>query len=376
MTAAKYGSCNPMDKIDVESTSPHTATCSDIILRIGKRVRLIFRPEIVDNSENPEARVRGRFIYQRKSDSESWEAFDKVSLATLKKGEGFQLELHSNEVLTLRHDLYELARLHREVGIPQGHAQFLKVEHNLADLLQLTHPELTKFLSANATDAIKVFARVLRWLCETPDIAATLALDETELPTLNALTSRANIAAILTAWRENEENADEEFWQRELSKHSFILSFLFAYPVVVIRGKAYVGGKQYDNSHGNLADFLVRIPTSKNAAIIEIKTPKTALLGSKYREDVYPLSGELIGAISQVIHYRESLLEDHRVRQSADISASEPRCLIIAGSAGTELVDDSRRRSFERFRERVVGVQIVTFDEVRRRIDDLHSLLS
>ena len=196
------------------------------------------------------------------------------------------------------------------------------------------------------------------------------------MPTLNGLVSRANIAAILAVWRENEQNADEEFWQRELGKHSFILSFLFAYPIVVIRGKAYVGGKEYENSHGNLADFLARVPTSRNAAIIEIKTPKTALLGTKYREDVYPLSGELIGAVSQVIHYRESLLGDQRVRQSADISASEPRCLIIAGSAGTELVDDSRRRSFERFRERVLGVQIVTFDEVRRRIEDLHSLLS
>jgi hypothetical protein len=365
-----------MDKIDVESTSSHSATCSDIILRTGKRVRLIFRPEIVDNSENPEARVRGRFIYQRKSDSESWEAFDKVSLASLKKGEGFQLELHSNEVLTLRHDLYELAQLHREMGIPQGHAQFLKVENNLADLLQLTQPELTKFLSENAVDAIKVFGRVLRWLCETPAIAATLALDETELPTLNALISRANIAAILAVWRENEGNGNEEFWQRELSKHSFILNFLFAYPVVIICGKAYVGGKQYDNRHGNLADFLARVPTSRNAVIIEIKTPHTALLGAKYREDIYPLSGELVGAVSQVIHYRNSLLEDQRVRQSADISASEPRCLIIAGSAEAELVDDSRRRSFEQFRERVIGVQIVAFDEVRRRIEDLHSLLS
>ena len=157
-----------------------------------------------------------------------WEPFEKLSLGSLKKGEGFQLELRSNEVLTLRHDLYELARLHREVGIPQGHAQFLKVEHNLADLLQLTQPELAEFLSANAADAIKVFGRILRWLCETPAIAATLALDETELPTLSGLVSRANIRAILDLWKRNATNSSEEFWQCELSKHTFILGFLFA----------------------------------------------------------------------------------------------------------------------------------------------------
>jgi hypothetical protein len=365
-----------MEKIDVESTSSHSATCSDIILRSGKRVRLIFRPEIVDNAGTPEARVRGRFIYQRKGDAGLWEPFEKVSLASLKKGEGYELELHSDEVLTLRRDLYELARLHREVGIPQGHAQFLKIENNLADLLQLSQLELGRFLSANAADAIKVFGRVLRWLSDTPEIAAKLALDETELPTLNALISRTNVRAILDTWRKHATNPSEEFWQEMLTKHSFVLSFLFAYPILVVRGKAYVGGKEYDNRHGNLVDFLARVPTSRNAVLIEIKTPVTSLLGAQYRQDVFPPSTELIGAVSQVIHYRESLLGDPKVRQTADLSLSEPRCLIIAGSSQAELVDDARKTAFERFRERLLGVHIVTFDEMLRRIEDLHALLT
>ena len=154
------------------------------------------------------------------------------------------------------------------------------------------------------------------------------------------------------------------------------MTFLFAYPIVVIRGKAYVGGKEYDNTHGNLVDFLARVPTSRNAVLIEIKTPQTPLLGVEYRQDVFPPSTDLIGAVSQVIHYRESLLADTRVRNTADLSVSEPRCLIIAGSAATELVDDFRKRSFERFRERLLGVQVVTFDEVFRRIEDVNALFS
>ena len=110
--------------------------------------------------------------------------------------------------------------------------------------------------------------------------------------------------------------------------------------------------------------------------LIEIKTPVTPLLGPKYRQDVFPPSNELIGAVSQVIHYKESLLGDPQVRQTADLSLSEPRCLIIAGSGQTELVDDSRKKAFERFRERLLGVHIVTFDEVLRRIEDLHALLT
>ena len=223
---------------------------------------------------------------------------------------------------------------------------------------------------------MNIFGRVLRWLCQAPEIASRLALDEIELPTLNGLVSRVNIRAIRDVWKNNAMNSSEEFWQRELTKHSFVLSFLFAYPVIVIRGKAYVGGKEYDNRHGNLVDFLARVPISRNTVLIEIKTPTTQLLGHEYRQDIFPASEEIIGSISQVLHYREALLDDSKIRQTADLSASEPRCLIIAGSAAAELIDDSRRRSFERFRERVLGVSIVTFDEVFARIEDLHFLLN
>src|SRR5262249_14673370 len=117
-----------MKKIEVESTSSHSAKCSDIVLRQRDQVRLVFRPEIVDNQSNPEARVKGTFIYQKKAKTDPWLKFDTVPLSSLKKGSGYQLTLHSDEVLTLRRELYDLARLHRERGIPHGHAEFVKVQ--------------------------------------------------------------------------------------------------------------------------------------------------------------------------------------------------------------------------------------------------------
>src|SRR5205807_818086 len=105
-----------MEKIEVQSTSPHSATCSDIIIRQTDRVRLVFRPAIVDNASNRDARVNGTFLYQKKGKAESWDKFNTVPLSSLKKDEGYQLALHSDEVLILRRELYELARLHREQG--------------------------------------------------------------------------------------------------------------------------------------------------------------------------------------------------------------------------------------------------------------------
>jgi hypothetical protein len=362
-----------MEKIEVQSTSPRSATCSNIILRTGERVRLIFCPEIVVKPSNPNARVKGTFIYQKKGAADTWEKFDTVALSSLKKGEGYQLALDSEEILILRRELHELAKLQHEQGIPQGHAEFVKMDPSLATLLELAQTDLHSFLSANQSGAFKIFSRVVRWLAGAPDVASQLALDETELPTLNAITSRANLRAILKLWTQNSNNDNEEFWQQELSKHSYVLGLLFAHPIVIIKGKAYVGGKHYDNQHGNVADFLGRIPGSGNAVLIEIKTPAKPLLGSEYRDDVFPLSRDLAGAISQVIHYRESLMADTTVRQEGKLSLSEPQCAVLIGHRD-QLAGDFRKRAFERFRERLVGVTIITFDEFFGRIQTLQTL--
>src|SRR5205823_2503737 len=112
--------------------------------------------------------------------------------------------------------------------------------------------------------------------------------------------------------------------------------------------------------------------------LIEIKTPQTPLLGPAYRTDVYPQSRELSGAVSQVLHYRETLLgELHSLKKGrhALLSSAEPRCVVIAGNTERELTDDYRKGSFERVRERLFGVTVVSFDEVFGRITSLVDLL-
>jgi hypothetical protein len=364
-----------MEKIEIRSTSRHHAVSSDIIIRDGEQTRLVFRPEIVDNPSAPVACVRGTFLYRRKGKGDQWNDFETKPLSSLKKGDQYQLEIKSGELLSLLHSLGALYRLFRAEGVPQGRLELVKIEQHLAKLLQLSEPELNDFLSANRENAIKTLRRVLRWLADRPPTDSP-ATGYAELPELNALVGLANLRAVLKTWNDNSENASEEFWQGLLAKHSFVLSQLFAYPVVVINQKAYVGGKRIDNRHGNIADFLCRIPTSGTAVLVEIKTPKTALLGPKYRQ-VFPPSRELSGAISQVLEYRESLMHEvHALHQGqgSELSSGEPRCLIIAGCGARELVDDAQKRSFERFRERLAGVTVVTFDEVFERIGGLVGL--
>jgi hypothetical protein len=366
-----------MEKIEIHSTSRHHAVSSDIIVRDGEQTRLVFRPEIVDNTSNPAACVRGTFLYMRKGKAEQWEDFETRPLSSFKKGDQFQLEIKSGELLPLLQSLGALYRLHRAQGVPQGRLELVKIEQHLAKLLQLSEPELNDFLSANRESAIKTLRRVLHWLANRPPTEDNSATGDAELPELNALVGLANLRAVLKMWNDNSENSKEEFWQALLATHSFVLSQLFAYPVVVIKEKAYVGGKRIDNRHGNLADFLCRAPTTGTAVLVEIKTPKTPLLGPKYRQ-VFPPSHDLGGAISQVLEYRESLMREvHTLQQGqgTEISSGEPRCLVIVGCCARELIDDVRKRSFEHFRERLGGVTVVSFDEVFDRIGNLVKLL-
>jgi hypothetical protein len=367
-----------MDKFEVKSTSLHSAICSDITIRDGDQVRLVFRPELVDNPSEPAACIKGRFLYQRKGKNDAWADFDTAPLSSLKKGEQFQLSLKSGELYELRKELAALHRLHRKEGVPVGLTQFVKVGNQLAALLDASENDLNDYLSENRGDAIKTLRRVLKWLSTSPQSAAHLADETAELPNLNALVGLANLRAAAAIWKSNGSNDDEEFWQNSFQKHSFVFSQMFAYPIVIIDGKAYVGGKRVDNRHGNVADFLARSAMTGEAVIIEIKTPMARLLGALYRDQVYPPHRDLTGAISQVLQYRETFLKDHHsilAGDSGGIVSTEPKCLVVVGCGERELVDDDRKRSFERFRERLTGVTVVTFDEVFKRVDGLIDLL-
>jgi hypothetical protein len=106
----------------------------------------------------------------------------------------------------------------------------------------------------------------------------------------------------------NRENSDEEFWQIQFNQNSYVLSQVFSVPVVFIQDKAYVGGMSVDRSDARFVDYLYSGDTSNEAILIEIKTPMTPLLGSKYRS-IYRPSAELSGVLIQISDYKLSLMQ-------------------------------------------------------------------
>lgn len=190
--------------------------------------------------------------------------------------------------------------------------------------------------------------------------------------------SAKRIIDILRIWDNNKTNGDEEFWQIQLTGNSYVISQVFATPAVFIKDKAYVGGMNIDRKDAKFVDYLFSMESSREAILVEIKTPVTKLLGSKYR-GIYCPSSELTGAIVQVLEYRTELINNLQgitKETQYNISAFNPKCVIIAGNGNSQLKGGVQRKSFELFRSTLKDVEIVTYDELFRKVEVLAKLFS
>lgn len=372
-----------MDKFRIRSTSRSSAECSDVVLRETDITRLVFRPMLVDNPSIPEAAVKGTFIFQRKGPREQWVDVETIPLSQLKKGDAYKLPIDSSEVLTLYKHLTDLYQVHSESGVPLGDHEFVPVNRKLAEIARMAPGDLGKILAANRAVGSALLARLLAWATHADEPAALveqlIALSPASLRTLNIAVNLQSLKAAIALWQANQTNADEEFWQRSLTDNSFVLEHVFSWPTTIVRGKAYVGGKSVMNTGGNVIDFLMNNRVTRNAALIEIKTPTTPLLATReYRSGVYPPSSDLAGTIMQLLNYKHSLQQEYHSLthgQANPFDSFDPRCAAVVGNAGRELLNEDKRKSFELFRNQFSGVTIITYDELFSRAEQLIRVL-
>lgn len=177
----------------------------------------------------------------------------------------------------------------------------------------------------------------------------------------------SELRVAIETWNANEDNGDEQFWQQFFADHPVLLTYLVPGPAVVVGERVYVGGKRLDNTGGHMADFLMSNMLSGSIVVLELKTPLTRLLtATTYRDGVYGPSRETSGAVSQVLAYRRSLLDEWHtlLAPSPGVNAIHPKCLVVAGRYAEVGTDLDRKRSLELYRNALHDVQIVTFDEL------------
>lgn len=370
------------DDIQIRPTSAQSAKAGDVVLRETKTTRLIFRSQVVDNPHDSDACVRGDLVHQRKSSSDDWEDHAPLKLNHLKAGEWVKLTLKSKSLHTLVTHANKLYELHAQQGVPARPTRFVPVGNHLAGLLEASSTELTEFLRENERTGIEVLLKLLNWISDFGDPDAVIRrleeLDAGTLEQVNAAVGIGTIRKTLETWDTHRQQDDEEFWHQYLVTNQYILSQIFAFPITFVGDKAYLGGKEIDNRGGNIVDFIVANRLSKNAVLVEIKTPQTPLLGGEYRPGVYSPSPKLSGAVAQVQNYRQSLIEHYPEiagKYSEAFDTFYPSCAVIAGDSDAELTSDEKRQSFEQFRNGLRDVSVITFDELFGKLETLVTLM-
>lgn len=367
--------------VRLRSTSPASADGDPTVLRETDTTRRVFCPTVVDNAATPDASVKGTIVHQRRANkTEAWEDVETVPLSALHAGEAVKLSLTTEETARLVDSIAAHKVAHRQHGIESGVHEYDVEVVGFADLVTILagNEAAAGLLGAEGGPAVvgKLISVAAELGLAEPLQAALDVLGAEALSHLNAALKLAELHDALRLWEENKGNANEEFWQTELAKRPWILSQLFAQPMVMVGDKVYVGGKDITNKGGRIADYLFKNVLSANAAVVEIKTPAAELVGgAAYRQGLFAPGKDLGGGTAQVLDQRDSLMKHYRDlagEGDAHFVAHMPKCVLIAGCL--EGMTSDQRKSFELTRANSRDVEIVTFDELFARVQGLIDL--
>ena len=370
----------PRRAVQVRSTSLQTADIDPIVLRETTTTRLIFRPVLLDNPRNPDAPMDGTFVFQHKAPRNPWADFTALPLSRLKADEWVKIDLKAAELLALFDGLDSYYALVREHGLVHGTREFIPAPRSRT-LRSLVMNE-QHFQQALRDDEVAsaLLGGLVTWIASNERAVAAARLDGISLEELQQFDAVLGLARLQRFCRElddNEGNDDETYWQRTLQANGWAIAQIYAVPIMLIQSQVYVGGKLVTNRMGNTADFLYENEISGNVVLVEIKTPVTPLLGAVYRNNVVNVSGELSGGLLQILNAQQSLRENYASLVSEDMVSQRPlspRGLLIVGSL-RQLRRHAQKASFELFRSNQREIEIVTFDELQRKIGLMIELL-
>jgi hypothetical protein len=283
-----------------------------------------------------------------------------------------------------------IARIHdKALNVASDHKRVLANNTLLTPIDPLKYPELKTPYRKNAVLEAIGDSISRRVPMSRPDQAAVMTAAQNATRSV----SRSTPDALLDLTREIEvvtlenlierieaklEKADnEQAWQTFFVDNPFILRIAFSLPVMMFGGQIRVGGRRLDGSGDKISDFVVKAVASGNLSLVELKTPRTALLETReYRGGLYAPSRELSSAINQILDQRYQLQKSLANLKDAsgvyDVESYAIQGLVIAGRTET---DRDKLKSFELYRNALKSVTVITFDELVSKLKHLLEIL-
>lgn len=368
---------------DINSTSKQTAECPALVLRETKTTRISYIPKIVYKGDKNFAKnICGNFLAQKKGTNEDWETQNIINLSKLKKGEWVKFELNTSEWLAsinYASKLQEMCIKEKDFNSILN-KQILILDENID---KEAFKDIIKNLSENS-EKIEIIKQLLKdestlnILFEDGDYLKKI-LSNINSENKDNIFNQINLEKINPKeLNDNLSNSNENFWQNLFKINPYYLSVITPSILRLIASQAYMGAKSIDNKGASIADFVYE-QGIKNMCIIEIKTPCTELIISKYRNNTYTPSEELVSGLIQLKEQKDSFLKNYNsiVKKSEenDISfeAFDPKCYLIIGN--TKMLNNVQLKSFNLFRNELRSVEIITFDELVEKLQELYVFL-
>lgn len=368
-------------KVQIEQKGKDIAESTAYIMKSNSMFRQLFVPEIIDNPNGKEKSLRARIIVQRKKPSEDWKNFETIKQTDLKSGDWLNLDIESTSLEFILNYCNELKRIYEEEGkyeiFNTKRTIILGKNDNKEDV-----EKLIELLKSNPSTT-EVLDKINKSNVTNEDIIKLLDTDKKTIKeiikgisknTSNELYDNLYVNAINTDYlKQNLENDDEEFWQELFKSNPRIITSIIPCILNFICSKPYVGGKSIANKGGNYSDFIFNSGPN-NISLIEIKTPCTELLKNKeYRSNVYPPSDELAGAVIQLRKQKETFIENYYYlheqsrEQGINYEMYDPKCYLIIGN--NDKLSSQQISSFELFRNELKDIEIITFNELIKKLD-------
>jgi len=195
-------------------------------------------------------------------------------------------------------------------------------------------------------------------------------METSELDNIEDLVTTTRISKIIALRETNKENDNEEFRQKIFQDNPWILSQIFCAPFIQIWKKFYCWWKEDTNKWWVLWDLMYWNELSGTMAFIEIKTPSSKIIGGNYRwKDegaqnlLYTMDKDISWWIIQVLNQKKVYMQTYPKKNGK--SYNHIKCILIVWKL-PENTDELK--SFELYRNATKEVEIITYDELFKRI--------
>jgi len=364
-----------MDNYKTVSTSFNSARLVDpIVIEENSSTRKVLIVDLNDKKKDIGETVGITIVHQRKRLNDEWEDVESIPLSSLKGGEGVKLKLDSKNTRTIYDELTKLYALVDKEGVQYGVKEFTVAKAE--EIIRISKDRKTiieRLLAENYGE--EVWSELIS---SNPDLATKMAMARVQ-------TNRSKVIEIFKS-NLDSNNCDEGFWQDFFTENDWIFGYGLNYQFLhLLNDQPDYGGRNFSGKGSQKGDYLLRtVADSQFTVLVEIKTPATTLLSyvkseprqvKNPRNDVWLLSSDLLGAISQIqVNCRTWSIDSQRAEnvrplEKENIFTVEPKGILIIGNTKELLRNESIVSCFESYRRNIKNPEILTFDELFKRAE-------